>query len=59
MLARQVVYHFSPFSSPFCFSYFSDRVSHFCLGGADLDPPIYTCQVAGIQAHPVMPSFSG
>jgi hypothetical protein len=32
MLARQVFYNLSHFLSPFCFSYFSDRVSNFCQG---------------------------
>jgi hypothetical protein len=27
----KVLYHLSHASSPFCFSYFSDRVFHFCL----------------------------
>jgi hypothetical protein len=29
MLASQALYHLSHASSPFCFSYFSDRVSSF------------------------------
>jgi hypothetical protein len=32
--ARQTFYHLSHAPSPFCFSYFSDRVSHFCPGPA-------------------------
>jgi hypothetical protein len=30
--SRQVLCHLSHVPSPFCFSYFSQRVSHFCLG---------------------------
>jgi hypothetical protein len=33
--------------SAFCFSYFSDRVSQFCLAILDLDLPIYSSHVAG------------
>jgi hypothetical protein len=34
----------------FCFSYFSDRVSSFCLGPASADdpPPTYASPIAGI-----------
>jgi hypothetical protein len=31
-LARHVLYHFSYALTPFCFSYFLDRVSSFCQG---------------------------
>jgi hypothetical protein len=41
-LARQVLYHLSHSLSPFCFSYFSDRIFHFCLGSAsDNNPSSY------------------
>jgi hypothetical protein len=32
VLARQALYHLSHCSSPFVVGYFSNRVSHFCLG---------------------------
>jgi hypothetical protein len=40
MLAREIFYHLSHVPSPFCFSYFSDRVSCFRLGlTLGQDPP--------------------
>jgi hypothetical protein len=35
----------------FCFSYFSDSVSHFCLASLDLDLPTYASCVAGITGE--------
>jgi hypothetical protein len=35
--------------NPFCFSYFSDSVLHFCLGLASvLNPPAYSSNIAGM-----------
>jgi hypothetical protein len=46
-----VLYLVSHATSPFCFSYFSDRVLHFCPGLAwALDPLPYASQEAGITA---------
>jgi hypothetical protein len=48
-LARQVLSHLSYSPSPFCFSYFLDRLSHFCLGLAlHQDPPTCTSQITEI-----------
>jgi hypothetical protein len=48
-LATQAFYHLNHTSSCFfCFSYFSNRVSHFCQGPvSDCDPPTYASHVAG------------
>jgi hypothetical protein len=49
VLARQALYHLSHVPSPFQFSYFSDRVSHFSPWlASDCNPPMYTSNVAGI-----------
>jgi hypothetical protein len=39
-----VLYYLNHAFIPFCFSYFFNRILHFCLGrpGFDLGPPIYT-----------------
>jgi hypothetical protein len=39
-LARQVLYHLSQASSPFCYDYFGDRVSLFVQAGLDSDHSI-------------------
>jgi hypothetical protein len=42
MVARKEFYHLSHVVALFCFSYFSGRVLHFCLGlASDCDPPTY------------------
>jgi hypothetical protein len=47
--ARQVLYHLSHTRSPFCFVYFSDKVTHFCLGlASDFDPPPIASHMAGM-----------
>jgi hypothetical protein len=58
MIARQLLYHLSH-ACKFLknFSYFSDRVSHFCPGLAlDHDPPTYLSYL-GLQSHTTMSSF--
>jgi hypothetical protein len=40
VLTRQALYLLSHASSPFCSSYFGDRVSLFAQVGLDSDPPI-------------------
>jgi hypothetical protein len=53
-LARQVLYHLSQAPSPFCFSYFSDRVSLF----AEAWPwtSAYLAGITGVHHHVEMRS---
>jgi hypothetical protein len=53
VIAMQVIYHLSYTPSHLCFSYFWDRVFHFCPGPiSDLNPPIYAfCIVEFISLH--------
>jgi hypothetical protein len=58
VLVKQTLYHLTPSSSPFCFSYFSDRVSWFLPGPAlDHDLLTYAPQVAGIKVYTSMPGL--
>jgi hypothetical protein len=56
--ARQVLYHLSHSSSPFCSGYFGDRVLLFAQTGLDCDPPILGFpQLLEWQVHATTPSF--
>jgi hypothetical protein len=46
--ARQVLYCLSHTSSPFCLSYFSDRVSTLCWNSLDCSPAIYASHLAAM-----------
>jgi hypothetical protein len=58
-LARQELYLLSHApSTPFCFSYFSDRISRFARESAsDCDPPTYAFCIAGPQAWATIPGL--
>jgi hypothetical protein len=50
---RQVLYLLSYFLSPFCFSYFSGKFSHFCpRQTSNWDPP--TCNLPHVPACPAL-----
>jgi hypothetical protein len=52
MLVRQALFHLSHTPSPFCFNYFSDRVSHFCPGPAlDSDTLTHVSYLATITGQ--------
>jgi hypothetical protein len=48
MFAWQVPYHLYQSPNPFCYIYFSSRVSHFCLRPTSgCGPPTYSLPVTG------------
>jgi hypothetical protein len=52
VLARQVLYYLSHTSSPFFFSYFSDKILQFHPKlASDYDPPSYATCIAGITGE--------
>jgi hypothetical protein len=58
MLAEKALYHLDHTPSPFCFSYFLDRVSCFlCRLALDHDPPTYAFCIAGIIECVTMPTL--
>jgi hypothetical protein len=53
-LARKALYHLTHHTSPFCFRYFSNRVSHLCLGRTGSWSP-YLCFPPGWDDRCVAP----